>query len=114
MNHQEAIRHSVRSLSSGQGESAVHSHLLDCGFTPENAEAVLRDALDQVREIKDKQKRKEKLPFRIAGLALCACGIGMMIYSFVSARSGGMYVVPGGLIGYGLYMFATGTGKIQK
>ena len=112
MEKETAIEESVTSLVSGQSQNSVHNQLLDSGFAPDEAEEILQTAIKLSIEVQVKQKRRQELPYRLAGLGLLACGIGMLIYSYTSAKSGGVYLVPGGLIGYGLYMFATGTGKV--
>jgi len=108
VNHEEAFENAVIALSSGQGENLVHANLVDSGFSNKDAETILQSALEHVRGKQDKEKKSQELLCKLIGIGLCAIGIGALVYSYMSARPGAMYVVPGGLIGYGFYMAATG------
>ena len=104
----KAIEQAVLSLSSGQGETFVHKQLVEAGYTTDEAEAILQEALKRIREQRDRDKNEEKNIIKIIGLVLLLSGLGILIYSFLSAKAGGFYVVPAGLIGFGIYTMLTG------
>jgi hypothetical protein len=71
----------------------------------------LQAALKRVRSAEDKEKNGAKLAYRVFGAFLCICGIGMLIVSYQSAKPADGFVAPVGLIGFGFYLLATGSGK---
>ncbi len=108
MDHEQAVQHAAVCLSSAQRQSDVHAHLMDHGFSHEEALRIVQEATDQIRAKADEQRMKRKATYRLVGLALLCAGVGMFVYSYSTAKPGGMYVVPAGLMGYGIYMLATG------
>lgn len=108
MHYEEAVQQSASWLTSGSGQGRVHKQLLERGFSDERAEQILQEALKRFHDKKDHEVGRKKRLVRIGGLVFFLSGVGTLVWSFSSARSGGAFVVPAGLIGYGAYLLATG------
>lgn len=86
----------------------MHKNLVDAGFSRKEAEDILQAALKQVESKRKREQGSKKRVGQLVGLAILGTGVAMLVYSFSTAKPGGFFVIPAGLIGYGFYLAATG------
>ena len=108
VDHDEAVQYAVMCLSTAQRQSHVHAYLMDRGLSRDEASRALQEAADHLYQEKERERNKQKKLYRSIGLILFGIGLSTLLYTIWVASPTSVYVVPGGIMGYGLYMFATG------
>lgn len=96
-----AIKVTLDGMSDKVRLSSIRKSLRGLGFSPEDVHEIITAALERRKE---SRKQRESSGRGVAA-AVIVLGLIILVLTYCLAWRGGLYLVPGGLLSYGAYLW---------
>ncbi|MBT3199303.1 MAG: hypothetical protein HN350_05255 [Phycisphaerales bacterium] len=101
IDREHAIQTTLEDMNARVRLSSIRKDLQNAGFSPEETHEIITAAIEH-RKASRKQSEESG---QGAAVAVFGLGFAVLIITFMMARSGGVYIIPGGLFVYGAYLW---------
>ena len=98
---ERAVQTTVEDMGARVRLSVIRKNLQKAGFAPDEIHEIISAAIEHRKE----KRVKREASGREAAVAVIGLGITVLIITAAMAPAGGVYLVPGGLLSYGAYLW---------